>query len=83
MWNTKSVGIKIQGGRTQCWVCITDSPAGTAALTAIGRDRSAKEAARAEKTASLDYFNYPHPSWAKVTGEHEAELKCLGSLCDC
>lgn len=42
-----------------------------------------KEAARAEKSTLLYYFSYPHPNWASVTGEHEAELKYLGSSCGC
>lgn len=42
-----------------------------------------KEAAGTGKTTLLDYFNYSHPSWANVTGEHEAELNYLGSLCGC
>lgn len=42
-----------------------------------------KEAEREENMTSLDSFNYLHPNWANVAREHEAEMKCLGSLCDC
>jgi len=42
-----------------------------------------KEEERAESMTSLDSFNYLHSNWANVAREHEAELKCLVSLCDC
>lgn len=69
--------------RTLCWIYIIDSPMGQQHWLQCAETGQVKAAARAEKITLLDYFNYPHPNWANVTGQHEAELKYLGSFCGC
>lgn len=47
------------------------------------KGRSGRRGSKGRKYNFIGLIQLPHPYWANDTGEHEGELKCLGSLCDC